>query len=157
MSPDWFVAEVKDHRGESDEDKESEAERKQKAEAEAGTKRIHAEVKAQVAARPVESLTDPELFAKVSGAPVSIAEEMMIAYEGNLARMAGSTAKQMQKVSGIGKVRSEKIVRGILKLGKAIGTFPRRERQNHRAKRSRRPDDVENALPTEGDRLCLMS
>ena len=122
VSPDWFVAEVKDHRGESDEDKEAEAERKQKAQAEAGTKRIHAEVKVQVAARPVENFTDPELFAKVSGAPVSIAEEMMIAYEGNLARMAGSTAKQMQKVSGIGKVRSEKIV-AAFELGKRLARF----------------------------------
>ena len=122
VSPDWFMEEVKDHRGESDEDKEAEAERKQKAEAERAALRIHREIKAQIPSRPVENYTDPELFAKVSGAPVSIAEEMMIAYEGNLARMAGSSARQMQKVSGIGKVRSEKIVCAF-ELGKRLARF----------------------------------
>ena len=105
VSPDWFVEEVKDHRGESDEDKESEAERKQKAQAAAGTKRIHAEVKAQVAARPVENLTDPELFAKVSGAPVSIAEEMVIAYEGNLGTHGRIDSKA--DAEGVGYRQSE--------------------------------------------------
>ena len=123
VSPDWFVAEVKDHRGESDKDKEAEAERKAKVEAEREAMRMHAEIKARIApSRPVEYLTDPELFAKVSGAPVSIAEEVMIAYEGNLARMAGASAKQMQKVSGIGKVRSEKIL-AAFELGKRLARF----------------------------------
>ena len=52
-------------------------------------------------------------MAKITGAPLAIAEDVIIAYEGNLARMAGSTAKQMQKISGIGEVRSEKIISGI--------------------------------------------
>ena len=124
VSPDWFIEEVKDHRGESDEDKEaSEAERKAKAEAERAAMRIHAEIKARIApSRPVEYLTDPELFAKVSGAPVSIAEEVMIAYEGNLARMAGSSAKQMQKIKGIGRARSEKII-AAFEIGKRLARF----------------------------------
>ena len=124
VSPDWFIEEVKDHRGESEADKEaSEAERKAKVEAERAAMRIHAEIKARIApSRPVEYLTDPELFAKVSGAPVSIAEEVMIAYEGNLARMAGSTAKQMQKVKGIGRARSEKII-AAFEIGKRLARF----------------------------------
>ena len=123
VSPDWFVEEVKEHWGDTDEDKEaSETERKAKAEAERAAVRIQAEIQAQIPSRPVEYLSDPELFAKVSGAPVSIAEEMMTAYEGNLARMAGATAKQMQKVSGIGKVRSEKIVCAF-EIGKRLARF----------------------------------
>ena len=121
VSPDWFVAEVKDHRGESEADEE--AERKAKAEAERVAMRMHAEIKARIVlSRPVEYMTDPELFAKVSGAPVSIAKEVLIAYEGNLARMAGSSPKQMQKVSGIGKVRSEKIL-AAFELGKRLARF----------------------------------
>ena len=46
----------------------------------------------------------------------------MIAYEGNLARMAGSTAKQMQKISGIGAVKSEKIT-AAFELGKRLARF----------------------------------
>ena len=124
VSPDWFVEEVADHRGDTQARKEaSEAsERKQKAEAEVSALRIHREIKAQIPSRPVEYLTDPELFAKVSGAPVSIAEEVMIAYEGNLARMAGSTAKQMQKIKGIGRARSEKII-AAFEIGKRLARF----------------------------------
>ena len=72
--------------------------------------------------RPVAEMTDTELFAKVSGAPLTVAEDVLISYEGNLAQMAGSTAKQMQKISGIGKVRSEKIV-ASLELGKRLARF----------------------------------
>ena len=115
VSPDWFIEEVKDHRGESEADKEaSETERKAKAEAERAAMCIHAEIKARIApSRPVEYLTDPELFAKVSGAPVSIAEEVMIAYEGNLARMAGSSAKADAENQGHRQSEVRKDHRGI--------------------------------------------
>ena len=122
VSPDWFVDEVKDHRGESDDDTRAAAEREQKQAEASEAKRILAEVKGQITQRPVEYLTDPELFARVSGAPVSIAEEMMIAYEGNLARMAASSAKQMQKIKGIGKTRAEKIV-AAFELSKRLSRF----------------------------------
>ena len=72
--------------------------------------------------RPVAEMTDTELFAKISGAPLTVAEDVLISYEGNLAQMAGTTAKQMQKISGIGKVRSEKIV-AALELGKRLARF----------------------------------
>ena len=63
-------------------------------------------------------MTDQELYCEgISGAPLTVAEDILISYEGNLAQIAGSTAKQMQKISGIGKVRSEKIV-ASLELGK---------------------------------------
>ena len=124
VSPDWFVEEVKKHWGEGKVDEEaSEAERKAKVEAERAARRMHAEIKARIApSRPIEYMTDPELFAKVSGAPVSIAEEVLIAYEGNLARMAGSSPKQMQKIKGIGRVRSEKIV-AAFEIGKRLARF----------------------------------
>ena len=72
--------------------------------------------------RPVSEMTDTELFAKVSGAPLVIAENMLTNYEGNLARLAGSTLKQMQKISGIGTARAEKIV-AALELGKRLARF----------------------------------
>ena len=79
----------------------------------------------------------------------------MIAYEGNLARMAGSTAKQMQKVSGIGKVRSEKIV-AAFELGKRLARF-------HAVKdKITAPSDVADLMMSKmrylqkGDRLCLV-
>ncbi len=119
VSPDGFVEEVRDHRGDSPAHQQAEAERKQKQAEASASLRILAEVKAQVAARPIEYLTDPELMAKVSGAPVSIAEDVLIAYEGNLARIAGTTAKHIQKVKGMGKTRAEKIV-AALELGKRL-------------------------------------
>ena len=61
-------------------------------------------------------------MAKISGAPLTIAEDVLTTYEGNLARMAGSSAKQMQKISGIGAVRSEKIT-AAFELGKRLARF----------------------------------
>ena len=61
-------------------------------------------------------------MAKISGAPLTIAEDVVIAYEGNLARMAGSSAKQMQGIAGIGAVRSEKIT-AAFELGKRLARF----------------------------------
>ena len=116
VSPDWFIEEVGEP---SEEDKE--AERKKQAEASAST-HIIKEIKAKALQRPVEDLTDQELFAKITGAPLSIAESVLITYEGNLARIAGSTAQQMQKITGIGKARSEKIV-AAMELGKRLARF----------------------------------
>ena len=61
-------------------------------------------------------------MSKITGAPLTIAEDVVIAYEGNLARMAGSTATQMQRISGIGSVRSEKII-AAFELGKRLARF----------------------------------
>ena len=72
--------------------------------------------------RPVQYLTDQELIMKITGATLKIAEEVLIAYEGNLMRMAASTAKQMQKITGIGEVRSEKIT-AAFEIGKRLARF----------------------------------
>ena len=117
VAPDWFVTEVN---GEVDAEAEAETERKAAAETDAATKRILREVAAD--GRPVEYLTDQELFARVSGAPLAVAESMLMTYEGNLARLAGSTPKQMQKVTGIGKTRSEKIA-AAFEIGKRLARF----------------------------------
>ena len=127
VSPDWFIEEVKPIiEARVRRDKEASEASERKAESGGRTRQqcaFTAEIKARIApSRPVEYLTDPELFAKVSGAPVSIAEEIMIAYEGNLARMAGSTAKQMQKIKGIGRARSEKII-AAFEIGKRLARF----------------------------------
>ena len=128
ISPDWFVEEVNAEIGGSEaaeaereaaEAAEAEAKRKQNAEKLPETLRL---LKAQSEARPVEYLTDQELMAKISGAPLAIAEDVLITYEGNLARLAGSSPKQMQKISGIGEVRSQKIV-AAFELGKRLARF----------------------------------
>ena len=79
-------------------------------------------IKDAALSRPVEYLTDQELMAKITGAPLSVAEDVLVAYEGNLMRMAASTAKQMRKITGIGDVRSEKIV-AAFELGKRLARF----------------------------------
>ena len=129
LRPDWFVAEVRDHRGEPSEPSEAEkaeaAEAKQVQADAAEQQQFMRDVKGQVKAetlRPIEYYTDTELFATISGASLSIAEEMLTAYEGNLARMAGASGKHMQKVKGIGKTRAEKIA-AAFELGKRLARF----------------------------------
>ena len=120
--PDWFVVEVN---GDTKQQAEIEAQRKAKIEAERKAKAqldLIAKIKAQIPSRPVEAYTDQELMAKIAGAPLSVAEDVLIAYEGNLARMANSSAKQMQKVKGIGQVKSEKII-AAFELGKRLARF----------------------------------
>ena len=125
VSPDWFVEEVKEHKGEpSEAEKAEEAEAKQADEAVQLRilQDVKGKVKGEVALRPIEHYTDTELFATISGASLSIAEEMLTAYEGNLARMAGASGKHMQKVKGIGKTRAEKIA-AAFELGKRLARF----------------------------------
>ena len=122
VSPDWFVIAVN---GDAEEQAEIEQQRKAKIEAERkgkGKLDLLAEIKTRIPTRPVEAYTDQELMAKISGAPLTIAEDVVIAYEGNLARMAGSSAKQMQGIAGIGAVRSEKII-AAFELGKRLARF----------------------------------
>ncbi|MDE0423541.1 MAG: hypothetical protein OXN25_01595 [Candidatus Poribacteria bacterium] len=119
IAPDWFVDEVN---GELDDSNTQAAEKEQiKSDRELGKKQLR-EAVGTLTTRPVEHYTDQELFAKVSGAPLSIAEDMLNAYEGNLARMAGSTPKQMQKIAGIGKSRAEKVI-AALELAKRLARF----------------------------------
>ncbi|MCY3743620.1 MAG: hypothetical protein OXH00_21615 [Candidatus Poribacteria bacterium] len=121
ISPDWFVEAVKGNlRGELPEQAEQQRQvSKQKREA----RGMLAEMKERILpSRPVEAYTDSELMAKITGAPLAIAEDVMDCYEGNLMRMANSTAKQFQKVTGIGAVRSEKII-AAFELGKRLACF----------------------------------
>ena len=122
VSPDWFVIEVN---GDTEEQAEIEEQRKAKIEAERkgkGKLDLLAEIKTRIPTRPIEAYTDQELMSKITGAPLTIAEDVLTTYEGNLARMAGSSAKQMQKISGIGAVRSEKII-AAFELGKRLARF----------------------------------
>ena len=122
VSPDWFVEAVN---GDADGHAEIEEQRKAKIEAERKAKGkldLLAEIKTRIPTRPIEAYTDQELMSKITGAPLAIAEDVVIAYEGNLARMAGSTASQMQRISGIGSVRSEKII-AAFELGKRLAHF----------------------------------
>lgn len=98
-----------------------EAEAKAKAEAHSRLEYIK-KIKNAALSRPVAEMTDTELFAKVSGAPLAIAEDVLIAYEGNLMQLAGSSPKQMQKIAGIGMARAEKIA-ASLELGKRLARF----------------------------------
>ena len=122
IAPDWFVVEVN---GDPNEQAEIEQQRKAKIEAERkgkGELDLITEIKTRIPTRPIEAYTDQELMSKITGAPLAIAEDVVIAYEGNLARMAGSTATQMQRISGIGSVRSEKII-AAFELGKRLARF----------------------------------
>ena len=122
VSPDWFVIAVN---GDPEEQAEIEQQRKAKIEAERkgkGKLDLLAEIKTRIPTRPIEAYTDQELMSKITGAPLTIAEDVLTTYEGNLARMAGSSAKQMQKISGIGAVRSEKII-AAFELGKRLARF----------------------------------
>ena len=121
VSPDWFVEAVNGD-GDAEAQAEIEAQRKAKIEAERAALRLQTEIKTKIPSRPIDAYTDQELMAKVSGAPLGVAEDVLITYEGNLARMAGSTAKQMQRISGIGAVRSEKII-AAFELGKRLARF----------------------------------
>ncbi len=114
VSPDWFVEAVN-----ADADGRANIEQQRKAK---GKLDLITEIKTRIPTRPIEAYTDQELMSKVSGAPLGVAEDVLIAYEGNLARMAGSTAKQMQKISGIGAVKSEKIT-AAFELGKRLARF----------------------------------
>lgn len=117
VSPDWFIEEVNDWRG-----GDKEAQQKQSA-AELTQRREIAEAVARLNAnRPVEHLSTPELFAKILGTPLSVAEALLTSYEANLARMAGSTAKQLQRISGIGETRSERMT-AAFELAKRLARF----------------------------------
>ena len=127
VGPDWFIEEVAAFRGDptpeqAEAEAKAEAERKSKAESDRVMMRLSARIKAEIPQRPVEAYTDQELMAKISGAPLAVAEDVFLAYEGNLMRMAGSTAKQMRKIGGIGAVRSEKII-AAFELGKRLARF----------------------------------
>ena len=115
VAPDWFVDEVN---GEAD----AKADAETLKEAAAAEKRILADIKAKAAARDIEHWSDTELFAKVSGAPLAVAEEMLVSYENNLARMANSTPKQLQVIGKLTEKRSEKIA-AAFELGKRLARF----------------------------------
>ena len=127
VSPDWFVEAVNGD-GDAEAQAEIEAQRKAKIEAERAALRLQTEIKERIPSRPIDAYTDQELMAKVSGAPLAVAEDVLISYEGNLARMAGSSAKQMQGIAGIGAVRSEKII-AAFELGKRLARFHATKKQ----------------------------
>ena len=119
IAPDWFVEEVK---GEVEDTEAAEAEAKTIKEAAATDKRILSDIRDKAKKRDMEHWSDTELFAKVSGAPLVVAEEMLISYENNLARMANSTPKQLQRIAKLTETRSEKIA-AALELGKRLSRF----------------------------------
>lgn len=118
VSPAWFANTIST-------EAELEAEEQAKAEAEE-----QAEVKARLRetatliypSRPVENLSDVELFAKVSGAGIETAAELCILFEENLARMANASTKHFEKIKGIGKARAEKIT-AAFELAKRLARF----------------------------------
>ena len=118
ISPDWFVEVVLGTPEEQESERqEAERERLKTAEMLKFTPRLRRRIY-----RPIEHWTDEELFAKVLGTPLSVAEEVINHYAGNLKQMAGSTPKQMQKISGIGESRSERLV-AAFELGKRLARF----------------------------------
>lgn len=119
IAPDWFVDEVK---GEVETSTEAEAEAIREKATAAEKRKILSDIKAKAEQRDVEDWSDTELFAKVSGAPLAVAEEMLVSYENNLSRMANSTPKQLQLVGKLTEKRSEKIA-AAFELGKRLARF----------------------------------
>ena len=112
LSPDWFVEEV---------DQPTAPEKPTKPQRKVENQTLR-EAAARFDTRPIQHLSDAELFAKVSRAPLDIGEAVLTAFDGNLARIANATAKQMQKITGIGERRAEKIV-ATFELGKRLARF----------------------------------
>lgn len=119
IAPAWFVEEVN---GELDANTEAKAKAETLKEAAAENRRILADIRAKAEQRDVEDWSDTELFAKVSGAPLAVAEEMLISYENNLSRMANSTPKQLQLIGKLTEKRSYKVA-AALELGKRLARF----------------------------------
>ena len=119
IAPAWFVNEVK---SELDTNAEAEAEALREKATAAEKRKILSDIKAKAEQRDVEDWSDTELFAKVSGAPLAIAEEMLVNYENNLARMANSSPKQLQLIGKLTEKRSEKIA-AAFELGKRLARF----------------------------------
>lgn len=119
IAPAWFVEEVN---GEVEGKVNAEAEALREAAERQQAKRVLADIKAKSEQRDIEHWSDTELFAKVSGAPLAVAEEMLVSYENNLSRMANSTPKQLQLIGKLTPTRSEKIA-AALELGKRLARF----------------------------------
>lgn len=127
VSPDWFV---NVHLG-TPEEQEAEREAEAKAKAEAERKAFigtpaeqwqRTKALASMLKRPIDALSDTELFAKVLGTPLSVAEEVIQSYSGDLKRMADSTLRELSMVKGIGDSRSERLV-AAFELGKRLARF----------------------------------
>ncbi|MCG9132742.1 hypothetical protein J5I95_13775 [Candidatus Poribacteria bacterium] len=119
IAPKWFVDEVN---AELDGTAEAEAEARRAKEVRDAEKRFIANIRNKAERRDVEHWSDTELFAKVSGAPLALAESVLVSYENNLARMANSTPKQLQLIGKLTEKRSEKIA-AAFELGKRLARF----------------------------------
>lgn len=123
VSPDWFVENINGTPEEQEAERQAEAEAERKAligtpaQQWQRTKELASRLK-----RPIDALSDTEIFAKVLGTPLSVAEEALNAYEGNLKLMAGSTPRDLSKIKGIGDTRSERLV-AAFELGKRLARF----------------------------------
>ena len=89
--------------------------------------------------RPIGTLSDTEIFAKVLGTPLRIAEEVLNNYGGNLKQMAASTPKKLKNINGIGDARSERLV-AAFELGKRLA------RSHAQKKRITSPADVADLM-----------
>lgn len=119
IAPKWFVDEVKN---EVEGKASIEAEQLREKANREHTKKVLADIRSKAETRDIENWSDTELFAKVSGAPLEIAENVLISYENNLARIASSTPKQLQTISKLTQTRSEKIA-AAFELGKRLARF----------------------------------
>lgn len=127
VSPAWFVEGVNGTPEEQEAEREAEAEAEAKAEQMAligtpaqqwqRTKELQSRLK-----RPIDALSDTEIFAKVLGTPLAVAEEVIHTYAGNLKRLADSTPRELGNIKGIGDSRSERLV-AAFELGKRLARF----------------------------------
>ena len=118
ISPDWFVESIYGTPQEQAARTENKTEQKKAIEKHSAqwkdTKKLTCLIN-----RPIDALSDTEIFAKVLGSSLSIAENVLNTYDGNLKQMAGSSAKEMKYISGIGDSRSQRLA-AALELGKRL-------------------------------------
>ena len=121
ISPDWFVDEVfgdEETRKANAEAEKAEAARQAEEDQKRDLLRMHVTLSVH-AKTAVEDYTDQALMAKVSGAPLQVCEDVLMAYDCSLMKLARFSSRNMEKVKGIGKARAEKIA-AALELGKRL-------------------------------------
>ena len=94
-----------------------------------------------------EALRDSDLLAIIlkSGfqgtTAIQLGEQILMAFEGDLKRMADHRSKQFEKIKGIGEAKAAQIV-AALELGKRLARFHAERDKNYISGGCRRSDDV---------------
>ena len=78
--------------------------------------------------RHIRNVSNTEIFAKILGTPLSIAEEVIKTYDGNLRKMASKNLYKIKEIKGVGEIRKERL-EAAFELAKRLEEF--RAEENH--------------------------